>query len=71
MLERVGFDGPLVLGGLPQAPTSSLNYGAAGIAYALYRLASVRDDPVLLALADLWVTREGEEHRIELGRAHV
>ena len=57
VLERVGFDGPLVSEGLPAAPTSSLNYGAAGIAYALYRLAGVRDDPVLLALADLWVTR--------------
>jgi eukaryotic-like serine/threonine-protein kinase len=57
VLGRVGFEGPLVSQGLPQAPTSSLNYGAAGIAYALYRLAGVRDDPVLLALADVWVTR--------------
>jgi eukaryotic-like serine/threonine-protein kinase len=57
VLERVGFEGPLVSEGLPAAPTSSLNYGAAGIAYALYRLACVRDDPVLLALADVWVTR--------------
>jgi eukaryotic-like serine/threonine-protein kinase len=57
VLERVGFEGALVSEGLPQAPTSSLNYGAAGIAYALYRLAGVRDDPVLLALADMWVTR--------------
>jgi serine/threonine protein kinase len=57
ILERVGFDGPLISEGLPAAPTSSLNYGAAGIAYALYRLAGVRDDPVLLALADVWVTR--------------
>jgi serine/threonine-protein kinase len=56
-LERVGFEGPLVSEGLPTAPTSSLNYGAAGVAYALYRLACVRDDPVLLALADVWVTR--------------
>ena len=56
-LERVGFEGPLVSEGLPAAPTSSLNYGAAGIAYALYRLACLRDDPVLLALADVWVTR--------------
>jgi eukaryotic-like serine/threonine-protein kinase len=57
VLARVGFEGPLVSQGLPQAPTSSINYGAAGIAYALYRLAGVRDDPVLLALADVWVTR--------------
>lgn len=57
VLERVGFEGPLISEGLPQAPTSSLNYGAAGIAYALCRLASARDDPLLLALADVWVTR--------------
>ncbi|MBB5220355.1 serine/threonine-protein kinase [Amaricoccus macauensis] len=57
VLRRVGFEGPLVSQGLPQPPTSSLNYGAAGIAYALYRLAGVRDDPVLLALADVWVSR--------------
>jgi len=34
-----------------------VNYGAAGIAYGLYRLACVREDPPLLALADLWSTR--------------
>lgn len=56
-LERLGLEGPLVSEGLPAAPTTSLNYGAAGMAYALYRLACVRDDPVLLALADVWVTR--------------
>ena len=48
--------------GLSAAPTSSLNYGAAGIAYALYRLACARDDASLLALADVWVT---------LARAHM
>lgn len=57
VLDRVGFDGPLISEGLPAAPTSSVNYGAAGIAYALYRLAGLRDDPPLLALADVWVTR--------------
>lgn len=36
------------------APTASLNYGAAGTAYALYRLACGAADPKLLALADIW-----------------
>jgi lantibiotic modifying enzyme len=38
-------------------PTASANYGAAGIAYALLRLACNRDDPQMLALADLWITK--------------
>ncbi len=39
------------------APTASVTYGAAGLAYALMRLARVREDPELLALADLWSQR--------------
>ena len=62
VLQRLGLDGPLIPKGLSAAPTSSLNYGAAGIAYALYRLACARDDASLLALADVWVT---------LARAHM
>lgn len=38
-------------------PTCSANYGTAGIAYGLLRLACDRDDPQLLALADLWITK--------------
>ncbi len=38
-------------------PTCSVNYGAAGIAYALLRLACNRDDPQLLSMADLWITK--------------
>jgi serine/threonine protein kinase len=62
VLQRLGLDGPLLPTGLSASPTSSLNYGAAGIAYALYRLACGRDDASLLALADVWVT---------LARAHM
>jgi len=62
VLRRLGLDGPLLPIGLAKAPTSSLNYGAAGIAYVLYRLACGRDDASLLALADVWVT---------LARAHM
>src|SRR5262249_1906328 len=38
-------------------PKASVTYGAAGIAYALYRLACRRQDPALLALADVWCAR--------------
>jgi eukaryotic-like serine/threonine-protein kinase len=66
VLERVGRDGPFFAGDLPTAPTCSVNYGAAGIGYALYRLSCLRADPELLALADLWSTRalahEGDEN---------
>ena len=35
----------------------SVNSGAAGVAYALYRIASLREDSALLALAELWIDR--------------
>jgi hypothetical protein len=31
--------------------------GAAGLAHALYRMACARDDPELLALSDVWISR--------------
>jgi serine/threonine-protein kinase len=37
------------------APVASLTYGAAGIAYALYRIAMLRGNTQLIALADRWV----------------
>ncbi len=57
VLERIGMDGPLLASDLPSAPRASLTYGAAGIAYACYRLAQIREDPGLLSLADVWATR--------------
>lgn len=57
MIERVGPQGPLWSQGLAQGPTASLSYGAAGIAWFLYRAAQVRTDPALLALAEAWVQR--------------
>jgi hypothetical protein len=53
VLDRVGLDGPL-LGSELEAPRASVNLGAAGIAYALLRIATARDDAELLALASLW-----------------
>jgi serine/threonine-protein kinase len=43
------------------APLCSVNTGAAGAAYALYRIASTRQDAEALALAELWISR-AERH---------
>ena len=40
-----------------QAPTCSISYGAAGMAYALYRMSVLREDPQLLCAADVWAER--------------
>jgi serine/threonine-protein kinase len=39
------------------APCSSINYGAGGIAWMFYRLASLRGEARLLSDADVWCTR--------------
>ncbi len=57
LLGRLGWDGPLIDNGLQLPPTCSVNYGAAGIAYMLYRLACLKNNPDLLALADVWINR--------------
>ncbi len=49
--------GSLGRSGLSEAPLASVNFGAAGIAYFALRLATVREDPSALSLADLWITR--------------
>ncbi|WP_374772090.1 protein kinase [Streptomyces sp. NBC_01310] len=43
--------------GITTAPTASVNFGSAGIAYALYRISGSRDDASLLSLADIWASR--------------
>lgn len=53
-LEPTGELFQSAMGGENKLPTPAVNYGAAGIAYALLRVASRRDDPHLLSLADLW-----------------
>ena len=52
-LEAFGWSSPLFLNHLP-APMASVNYGAAGVAYFIYRIACQRQDPPLLSLADAW-----------------
>jgi eukaryotic-like serine/threonine-protein kinase len=42
------------------APRCSINYGAAGVAWFLYRMACMRDEPRLLSTADFWCTRAGQ-----------
>lgn len=44
-----------------RTPTCSVTYGAAGIAYALYRIACIRSDPRLLSAADVWCSRAARQ----------
>jgi len=57
VLERVRPGGALFEKGTQTAPTASVNYGAAGVACAVHRMAVARADGELLALADLWAER--------------
>ncbi len=56
VLERLCVPGDLYGKGL-EAPTASITYGAAGLAYFLLRIARNRGDSALLAMADQWATR--------------
>jgi aminoglycoside phosphotransferase (APT) family kinase protein len=57
LIRKFGWKGKFIDGGLQLAPTGSVNYGAAGIAYFFFRCAQVEEDAGLLALADLWANR--------------
>jgi serine/threonine-protein kinase len=57
VLHRVGLQGPLLSGKLAMSPRCSINYGASGIAYGLYRLACNRASAELLSMADVWSAR--------------
>lgn len=61
VLARVGTDGVAFKALDDAGALCSVNSGAAGVAYALYRIASVREDASLLALAELWIDR-AERH---------
>jgi eukaryotic-like serine/threonine-protein kinase len=61
VLRRSALGGPLMNGEPLAPPATSLNYGSAGIAYALYRIACASDDAELLALADVWSARSVHE----------
>jgi eukaryotic-like serine/threonine-protein kinase len=57
ILGEIGFDGEALQDAPSRGPTASLNYGAAGVALALARIAAAREDATLLALADAWCAR--------------
>lgn len=58
--SRIGPDGPLLRVGLGTPPFASVSFGAAGIAWAAYRLACIEDRPELLALSEAWLQRARE-----------
>jgi len=58
--DKFGWKGRFIHRGLQVAPTCSVNYGAAGIAYMYYRMACLEKDPGLLALADVWADRAAD-----------
>ncbi|MCE7064068.1 protein kinase domain-containing protein [Dyadobacter sp. CY326] len=57
ILKDYGFKSELLKNGLQMAPKSSVNFGAAGIAYLFLRRALVHSDAKTLALADVWSDR--------------
>lgn len=57
VLQDYGFAGGLLQTGLQMAPKSSVNFGAAGIAYLFLRKALVQGNAQHLALADVWADR--------------
>jgi serine/threonine-protein kinase len=63
VLTRIAVpDGELFARDLP-APAASVQNGAAGFAYALLRIAGIRQDEILLGQADLWSVRALLESR--------
>jgi serine/threonine protein kinase len=60
-LDRIGPASALMAAGLTEAPTASVGYGAAGLAYALYRIACATSEPAHLATAEIWLSRAARE----------
>ncbi len=56
-LRRFSPEAPLLAAAFPQVPRCSTYYGSGGVAWFLYRLASVRESPELLSWAKLWVEK--------------
>ncbi len=57
VLARIGIAGKLWKNGIPAAPTVSVKLGAAGIAYALYRIGQAHNDATLFSLSEVWSSR--------------
>jgi eukaryotic-like serine/threonine-protein kinase len=56
-LQAFARGGEVFESGYPTPPRASINYGYAGAAIGLLRIAETRSDPKLLALADVWRSR--------------
>src|SRR5207244_6090955 len=56
-LRDVARGGAMFASGFAEAPTASINFGSAGVAVGLLRIAEARRDPAILALADVWRSR--------------
>jgi eukaryotic-like serine/threonine-protein kinase len=57
VFDRLTLDAALYRSGLPIGPQCSVNNGAAGIAYAWYRLALLHENGDDLAIANAWARR--------------
>lgn len=57
LLRELGRGGAMFATGFAEAPTASINFGGAGVAIGLLRIAEARSDPAILALADVWRSR--------------
>jgi eukaryotic-like serine/threonine-protein kinase len=57
LVARLTPQGPLYESRLTEPPLCSVNNGAAGIAYAFYRMSLARESAELLAWADAWTAR--------------
>ncbi|MBV9094835.1 MAG: hypothetical protein JO132_13320 [Streptosporangiaceae bacterium] len=62
--EATRIGGALVREGLPDPPTCSINYGAAGVALALCRLARLGDDAAALTAARAWLDLADRQSRL-------
>ncbi len=54
VIGRLSFDGQIIENGLSTSPANSVNYGAAGIAYFLYRTSCLFGDARLLSASHVW-----------------
>jgi serine/threonine-protein kinase len=61
VLESASLDGAWSKAGVTPAPTTSINYGSAGVALGLLHVALRRNDGTFLALADTWSRRAMRE----------
>lgn len=67
LLRNAALDGPWWTDGLGTPPTATIKFGAAGIAFALHRIAGLRGDGEMLALADIWSQRAERDIATEAG----